>query len=343
MRLGGSSLSRFELCRLVAVTLRLPDAAAYRGVGRHPSQFQVVSIFHRQSQETIGGRRGSIGQSSSPRISRLTTRPTGRTDRPSREGWPPEPSPFVGRRKLLESEIRRTEVVRRGIIGYDRHGTKKGKRGREKTYKEATRSVVRAGNKEGMRAEAWTIRGGATAFDAELSALVRAIELCFLRRAPGIHFRIFTDSQVAMRRILDDSPGPGHAMAVRGIIGATRTCQSGAVISVHWVPGHAGVTGNEIADQWASEAAARELGASRGVQSGLIRPDRGSAMTSKSFLRAVLRRRAVDSWREEIISKGKRGRPYQVPIAGEVPRIPRALQRTRVWHLDFFNYPRDMP
>ena len=182
-----------------------------------------------------------------------------------------------------------------------------------------------------MRAEAWKLAGGATAFDAELSALVRAIELCFLRRAPGIYFRIFTDSQAAMRRILDDRPGPGQAMAVRGIIGATRTHRSGAVISVHWVPGHTGVTGNEIADQWASDAATRELRANRGGLSGLVRPDHDSAMMSRAFLRATLRHRAMDGWREEIImrGKGKGGRPYRVPAAGEVPRIPMALQRAK--------------
>ena len=32
----------------------------------------------------------------------------------------------------------------------------------------------------------------------------------------------------------------------------------GASISIHWVPGHAGIAGNEIADQCAGDAAARE-------------------------------------------------------------------------------------
>ena len=52
-------------------------------------------------------------------------------------------------------------------------------------------------------------------------------------------------------------------------------------------------------------------------------------MVSRSFLRAVLRRRAIDGWRREIISRGRGARPYRVPVAGEVPRIPRALQRAR--------------
>ena len=101
---------------------------------------------------------------------------------------------FVKKRELLEEEIHRTEIVRRGTVQSERHIPGRGRRGGEKTYKGAIRSIIRSGNEEGMRAEAWTVRGGATAYDAELSALVRAIELCFLRRAPGMHFRIFTDS-----------------------------------------------------------------------------------------------------------------------------------------------------
>ena len=236
---------------------------------------------------------------------------------------------FVRKRELLENEIDRAEIARRGIAGSSRHNTKRGRSVKEKTYKEATRSIVRAGNEDGMRAEAWTIKGRATAFDAELSALVRAIELCFQCRATGLHFRIFTDPQAAMRRILDDRPGPGQAMAIRGIVAATRALRRGATISVHWVPGHMGIAGNEIADQWASEAAARELGARGTARSGLIHPCGGSETMSRSLLRTVLRRRAVDGWRDEIVGRRGNSGPYRVPAAGEVPRIPRELQRTR--------------
>ena len=221
------------------------------------------------------------------------------------------------------------ERGRKGIVGYDQRPRRRGKRGREKTYKGSTRILIRSGKEGGIRAEAWVLKGGATAFDAELSALVRGIELCFLQAAPGIHFRIFTDSQAAMRRMLDDRPGPGQPMAIRGIIGAMKTYQQGASISISWVPGHAGVVGNEIADQWAVDAATRESKINSGVCSGLRRPPPGTTAMSRAFLRATLRRRAISSWRDEIIRRGKGRRPYRIPRVDEVPRIPAALQRVR--------------
>ena len=228
-----------------------------------------------------------------------------------------------------EFDIQRVEVGRRGIVGYDQRSRREGKRRGERTYKGSTRTFIRFESEGGMRAEAWVLKGGSTAFDAELSALVRGIELFFLRAAPGIHFRIFTDSQAAMRRVLDDRPGPGQQMAIRGIIGAMKTYQRGASISVDWVPGHAGVVGNEIADQWAADAAAREFRISSGVLSNSVRLGPSTSEVSRSFLRATLRHRAISSWGDEIIKRGRGGRPYRVPRAGEVPRIPTALQKVR--------------
>ena len=188
-------------------------------------------------------------------------------------------------------------------------------------------TFIRFGKERGMRAEAWSLRGGVTAFDAELSALVRGIELCYLQASPGAEFRIFTDSQAAMRRIQDDRPGPGQQMAIRGVIGATKTYQRGANISISWVPGHAGVIGNEVADQWAVDAATREMKASKGRDTGpaALRPDR---MVSRAFLKATLKKEAVRAWRDEIIQRGRGGRPYRIPGEGEVPRIPKSLQGT---------------
>ena len=90
---------------------------------------------------------------------------------------------FMEEQEEEEPDVQRVEVGRRGIVGYDQRSRKKGKRGGEKTYKGSTRTFVKFGNEGGMRAEAWTLKGGSTAFDAELSALVRGIELCFLQAA----------------------------------------------------------------------------------------------------------------------------------------------------------------
>ena len=224
----------------------------------------------------------------------------------------------------------RVSIERRGIINSRTRGRKGGLGTRNgRTYKESRRSHVRHRCEGGLVAEAWTLKGRASAFDAELSALVRAIELSAYQASPGAHYRIFTDSQAAMRRLLDDRPGPGQQEAVRGIFGARRLCQGGADVSIHWVPGHTGITGNEIADQWAVDAATRELGRRSRTRPDTTRNPPVDPAVSRSFMRATLRHRAVRSWRDSIIRGGSGRRPYRIPREGTVPRIPKALGRTR--------------
>ena len=131
-----------------------------------------------------------------------------------------------------------------------------------------------------------------------------------------------------MRRVLDDRPGPGQQEAVRCIFGATRLQQRGVTVSVHWVPGHTGIAGNEIADQWASDAAARELRRRNRTPSraGMTAE---APMVSRAFMKAMFRRRAIDSWRESIVMGGSRQRSYVIPGEGTVPRIPPALGLAR--------------
>ena len=175
-------------------------------------------------------------------------------------------------------------------------------------------------------AEAWSFRGGCTAFDAELSTLVRGVELCCLDATPGASFNIFNDSQAAMLRLRDDRPGPGQRVATRGILVAREAIRRGADITISWVPGHAGVPGNEIADQWAVEAAEREL-RSRLEGGGPENSGSVSRDVSQAFVRSVLKRRATTRWREEIIRESKGRKPYRILKETEVPRIPRGLQK----------------
>ena len=224
----------------------------------------------------------------------------------------------------------RVEVGRRGIVESRLLGSHREKRGgRMRTYKEGKRSFIKYRGEEGLVAEAWTLRGRASAFDAELSAIVRAIELCASQASPDDHYRIFTDSQAAMNRLLDDRPGPGQLQAVRSILGARRIQQMGANISIHWVPGHEGIVGNEIADQWAVDTATRELRYRSRSLPGIGRPVPMDSTVSGSFMKAMFRRRAVDSWREIIIRGGTKRRPYRIPREGMVPKIPAALGGAR--------------
>ena len=194
------------------------------------------------------------------------------------------------------------------------------------TYKGGFRSFRRFGSERGMRAEAWSLNGGVTAFDAELSALVRGIELCLLGAAPGAAFSIFTDSQAAMLRLRDDRPGPGQRMVAGGILLARETIRRGANITVCWVPGHAGVPGNEIADQWAVDAATREHRSLLGVRT-VAGPTSGSQEMSQAFMKTALKRRATTKWRDGIVRRSRGRRPFRIPGRGEVPKIPRGLQR----------------
>ena len=231
----------------------------------------------------------------------------------------------------------RVEVERRGIVGNGlcergregEKGNKKRRRKKEKTYKDSRRSFIRYRCEGGLVAEAWTLRGGATSFDAELSALARAIELCAHQATPGTHFRVFTDSQAAMRRVIDDRAGPGQRDAIRSILGANRLRLGESTISIHWIPGHAGIAGNEIADQWAGDAAARELACRSRAPPRVTRPSSMDSVVSSSFMKSALRRRAVSSWRECIIRGGKGRRHYRIPGEGTTPRIPAALGKVR--------------
>ena len=132
-----------------------------------------------------------------------------------------------------------------------------------------------------------------------------------------------------MGRLRDDRPGPGQREAIRGILGAERLRLRGSDISIHWVPGNAGIAGNEIADQWAGDAAARELACRSRTAPGITRPPPMGSVISGSFMKAMIRRGAVSSWRECIIRGGRGRRPYRIPREGTVPRIPAALGRAR--------------
>ena len=228
------------------------------------------------------------------------------------------------------------------MVGCGRRAEKEGKRGREKTYKGRTRTLIRVGSERGMRAEARSLGGGVTAFDAELSALVRGIELCYLQASPRVAFNIFTNSQAAIIRLQDDRPGPSQKTASRGIVFAKGAYRKGASISVNWVPGHAGVLGNEVADQWAVDAATREMRASKGKEDG-----RGIIHADRTVSRAPS---SQYSEREQSVPGGRRS--GEKDREGDRTRFRRKTRfpgspgryrgRTRSWHHVFSSLRLDM-
>ena len=99
-----------------------------------------------------------------------------------------------------------------------------------------------------------------------------------------------------MSRIQDDRPGPGQQAAVKGIRVAKEAYKRGASINISWAPGHAGVQGNEVADQWAVDAATRKHRASTGGGTDQTVLSVGKTI-SRAFLKSVLRGRAVEEWK----------------------------------------------
>jgi ribonuclease HI len=94
-------------------------------------------------------------------------------------------------------------------------------------------------------------------FDAELFALGEAVKHAAREAEDARNITIFTDSQATLTRIQDDTEGPGQALTRRIIAWEKEIIDSGREIEYRWCPGHAGVPGNEEADQTAKSAAAK--------------------------------------------------------------------------------------
>jgi len=104
------------------------------------------------------------------------------------------------------------------------------------------------------------------AYDAECAALARALAEATRRTTTPERVTIFTDAQVAIRRIASEETGPGqkYAIEARRHIATLRRAHPGIVIEIRWCPAHKGVPGNEKADEWAKLAA--EEPNARGVE-----------------------------------------------------------------------------
>jgi ribonuclease HI len=92
------------------------------------------------------------------------------------------------------------------------------------------------------------------AYDAECSALARALETATRRQTAPERVTIFTDAQVAIKRMASEEPSPSQ-MTRSSHIAALRRAWPGIIIEIRWCPAHKGVPGSEKADEWAKLAA----------------------------------------------------------------------------------------
>ena len=93
-------------------------------------------------------------------------------------------------------------------------------------------------------------------FDAELHDVCSALEIAERLKSEE-RTTVFLDSQAAIRRLQHTEPEPGQELAMRAQATARRLQAQQVEVTVQWVPGHAGVEGNERADKAAKQAAAR--------------------------------------------------------------------------------------
>jgi len=94
-------------------------------------------------------------------------------------------------------------------------------------------------------------------FDAELFGLLEAFKIAIKekRKKDFKSLTIFSDSQTAILRILNDELGPGQALAKEIIRTAEKLSSKGVQIFIRWVPSHINIQGNEEADSLAKKAA----------------------------------------------------------------------------------------
>ena len=92
-------------------------------------------------------------------------------------------------------------------------------------------------------------------FDAEVFAVWQALRALEQRSRHGREYTIFVDSASAITRVRGDARGPGQRIGVAAIEVETRLAAAGNRVTIRWVPAHAGAEVNEVADQYARDAA----------------------------------------------------------------------------------------
>ena len=155
-------------------------------------------------------------------------------------------------------------------------------------------------------------------FDAEVYALLRAIELLRDRGETGACYTVFSDSQAAIFRLLHEECGPAQALARAAITASQELRAQGSDITIRWTPSHRGVTGNERADALAKEAAAGEL--------GRVSPDYMREASLAHLTRKITEARSLEtsSW---IRAHVKRRHRYRPPPGGKMRQELRAARK----------------
>jgi ribonuclease HI len=98
-------------------------------------------------------------------------------------------------------------------------------------------------------------------FDAELKAIAECLRTCLKyikqHRLHDHSIHLFTDNQLAILRAMRLDRGPGQETALDILHTTNALLQHSAPVTLHWVPGHTDIEGNEEADRLAKLATSR--------------------------------------------------------------------------------------
>ena len=92
-------------------------------------------------------------------------------------------------------------------------------------------------------------------FDAEVFAILRAVQLVRERDEGGQDYTIFSNLQAAVSRIKHGRYGPAQALTKAVMAAVSDLSERGNRVTVRWTPAHKGVERNEQADAAGKPAA----------------------------------------------------------------------------------------
>ena len=154
-------------------------------------------------------------------------------------------------------------------------------------------------------------------FDAEVFAILQALNLLSGRDEQGQRYTVFSDSQAAIARAQHDRTGPAQALAKGAIRVVDSITSRDNTVTLRWTLAPAGVEGNERADETAKRAA--EDREERAPLTYLGEASLAYLTRKTTEARSV----AAAEW---IRNHTSRRRRYRAPKGG---RMRKALNRTR--------------
>ena len=139
-----------------------------------------------------------------------------------------------------------------------------------------------------------------TVYEAEIVGTILALQLLLAERRPIKRASIALDNTATIQASTLRTAAPGRYLTdmFHDSVQKLREAHPGIRLTLRWVPGHAGVEGNERADTAAKEAAGGRSGAPRALPKGLRKTLPLSASRARQNFKHVLQEKAKQEWQE---------------------------------------------